>query len=210
MRSLLPAALAFMMQLSCFNIDPSTVTFTCDPAQAGNCPEGQTCSAATRSCSVPRIPSQPSTVPVRACTSGMGYDVSVAGGATGKLAFACPVTYSQLPMRTADAQCIGGTHVCTDADSVDLNACDAIKGAFFIAAVPAHRSQDGSVSCGAAGVSSIPLWSGCGGDEPITIACNGFNYAAECNLLPQGFTCTGPKITNIANAAPLSGVLCCL
>lgn len=199
---------ALVAQLSCFNVDPSTVTFSCDPKQAGNCPSNEECLAATRTCGPIKRPYVPVPVPTRACASGMGYDVSaVTGGGT---SFACPVIYSQVPPRTAQQQCVNGTHVCTSADTINLVTCDAIPGAFFIANVQAHRAQDGSVACGDAGMTGIPLWSGCGADEPIAVECSGFRYAAECNLLPQGFTCTGAKIADVANSSPLSGVLCCL
>lgn len=208
MRSLLPTALALIMQLSCFNVDPSTVTFTCDPTQSGNCPDGETCSLATRTCITTRPQSQPRPVPVKACPTGMGYDVGFAGGA--KLAFACPTLYSQTIMRTADAQCLAGTHICDSADGIDLNACDAIPAAFFIGNVPAMRAQDGTIACGSSSATSIPLWAGCGAAEPIAVTCSKFLYAAECNLRPTGFTCTGGKITDTANSSQLSGVLCCL
>lgn len=199
---------ALVAQLSCFNVDVGSLSFSCDPKQTGNCPDNQVCLAATRTCGAMPKPYQPMPVPTRACASGMGYDVSTQPG--GGIAFACQAIYSQVPTRTAAAQCVNGTHLCTSADTVNLTVCDQIAGAFFIADVPAQRTYDGSVMCGAATAMSVPLWAGCGGDEPIAISCSKFQYAAECNLLPQGFTCVGNKITDTANSAQLSGVLCCL
>lgn len=208
MRFILPAALALAAQLSCFNVDFNSLSFSCDPKTSNDCPDGQICNAATRTCGPIVKPYAPPAVPTRACPSGMGYDVSVAPG--GGTTFACPTIYSQLPPRTAEQQCINGTHLCTSADAVNLTVCDQIAGAFFIADVPVQRTQNGSLMCGAATAMSVPLWAGCGGDEPIAISCSKFQYAAECNLLPQGFTCVGNKITDTANSAQLSGVLCCL
>jgi hypothetical protein len=201
---------------SCFSVDVAGLQFNCDPTQTGNCPDGEVCSAASKTCvptgtgttqvDMATSSTAPMLVPAPGCPSGMGYDLSKGTG----MAFACPAVYSNKNGMTADAQCKAGFMICTKTDSIDLAKCNMIKDDFFIANVPSHKYPTQNAACGAAQNAFGQMWEGCGGKQGTTnLSCMGFGAALPCGQAGSSFTCADNGIGDVINTDANSGVLCC-
>jgi hypothetical protein len=210
------ALLATGALASCFNPDLTGVVVTCDPP-AGSCPSGQECNS-QGVCVTPGTPgatdmATPSTLlPAEGCpqangNTGLGFDVTAAGKPT---VYACPAKFQNKAGQTADMQCRAPYVLCTNANNIDLAACQKagqLMNGYFISDVVANRKfGGGSATCGPPGGGSYALWAGCG-RSATAVSCQGFASALDCGF--GAFTCQGSRIGDVSNSDGASGVLCC-
>jgi hypothetical protein len=205
----------------CFSPNLEGVSFVCDESNP-QCPAGYTCTEGrcVQGSGTSMMEPPTSTVDggsgnagAAGCSAGVGFDVSKD---VARPTYACPGTFQNdfgNPQRNVNRLCAAGYAVCTDANRVNLSACNQITTGYFVARVDTRR-QSGmtDVQCGTPnGTYREELWAGCGrtSKEIFQANCSGFTSARDCDPMSTFFCMYKGWLETATNTDPNSGALCC-